>query len=357
MSVLTKAADSAALPSSSKTEGRAQAIGGVGFDWLLIILGMVFLGGLYLDGWAHNHGRVDTSFFTIWHAFFYSGFGLIALALSSTMIINRLRGYRGQALLPKGYFLTALGLLIFAVGGIGDLIWHELFGIEKGLEALVSPTHLILGVGMGLIGTGPLRAAWHRPHPRGTWKTLGPAILSTMSMMSGFTFLLMYIHPILDFVPGPRLYSATGSVHQIAGFISLIVMAALLVGPVLLLMYRWVLPMGTLTIIWGINTILMVILDWKPSNVVAFTVAMFGASLLLDFIAQRLRPNHSRPGAFHLFAFLAPAILLSAYFATLTFTDGTQWSIHLLGGGIFMSSTAMWLLSHMIMPPPLPDFS
>jgi hypothetical protein len=52
-------------------------------------LATVFLGGLYLDGWAHQHGRVDASFFTPWHAFFYSGFLLAALLLAVMLVAAR----------------------------------------------------------------------------------------------------------------------------------------------------------------------------------------------------------------------------------------------------------------------------
>jgi hypothetical protein len=51
---------------------RTQALG-VRFDWLAIVASAWLLGGLYWDGWAHGYGLPD-SFWTIWHAAFYSGF-------------------------------------------------------------------------------------------------------------------------------------------------------------------------------------------------------------------------------------------------------------------------------------------
>jgi hypothetical protein len=47
--------------------------GGVRFDWVMAMLSAVFVGGPFLDGWAHTHGRVDQSFFTPGHAVFYAG--------------------------------------------------------------------------------------------------------------------------------------------------------------------------------------------------------------------------------------------------------------------------------------------
>jgi hypothetical protein len=34
------------------------------FDWAITTLCAAFVGGLFLDGWAHTHGRVDDSFLT-----------------------------------------------------------------------------------------------------------------------------------------------------------------------------------------------------------------------------------------------------------------------------------------------------
>jgi hypothetical protein len=41
------------------------------FDWAVTALSVWVVAGLYLDGWAHNHGKVDETFFTPWHAVLY----------------------------------------------------------------------------------------------------------------------------------------------------------------------------------------------------------------------------------------------------------------------------------------------
>src|SRR5262249_50761660 len=100
------------------------------FDWALSVLSAVFVGGLFLDGWAHAHGHVDQSFFTPWHAVFYAGYGATALALGAALVRNHARGHGWREAVPAGYGLSLLGALVFAVGGVGDLIWHTVFGIE-----------------------------------------------------------------------------------------------------------------------------------------------------------------------------------------------------------------------------------
>jgi hypothetical protein len=51
------------------------------FDWIATALAATFTGGVFLDGWAHTHGRVDDTFFTPWHAVLYAGFLAMALLL------------------------------------------------------------------------------------------------------------------------------------------------------------------------------------------------------------------------------------------------------------------------------------
>ena len=54
---------------------------GARFDWVATVLAAIFTGGVFLDGWAHTHGRVDDTFFTPWHAVLYAGFLAMALLL------------------------------------------------------------------------------------------------------------------------------------------------------------------------------------------------------------------------------------------------------------------------------------
>ena len=104
----------------AKDQGSASifegGIRGLRFDWLISVLNMIFLGGLYLDGWAHNHDRTDESFFTVWHAFFYSGFLLIALLLN--------RELRGKNIL-RAIMTLPLFATPVAMGYLGITIYYE----------------------------------------------------------------------------------------------------------------------------------------------------------------------------------------------------------------------------------------
>lgn len=332
---------------------RSTAVGGLVFDWLMAGLSAIFVVGLYLDGWAHNHGKVDQSFFTPWHAFFYAGFALAALVLLATGAVNWRRGWRGRVALPTGYGLALLGCAIFAAGGIGDLIWHTLFGIEEDFEALVSPTHLMLGAGLALVVSAPLRAAWQRPGGRG-WRQLGPALLSLCLLTAAFTFFMMFSHPLMSIIGGARHGHFNDDVGQMGGIVSLILTGGLLLGPLFVVLRRWRLPAGVLVLVWGANTVAMAILDWGLPYHATLTGVVVVAVIICDWLLQRAQSLLPALQGIRVFAFVAPALIFGAYFFALLLTEGSRWSIHLIGGAIVLPGIAGWLLSYVAWPPALP---
>jgi Tol biopolymer transport system component len=170
------------------------------FEWLMGVLAALLIGGLDLDIWAHSHGRVDQSFFTPWHAVLYGAMALNGIVLGFVMARNVLRnGYPWRRALPVGYGLSLIGVIAFAIGGGLDLAWHTLFGIEADIEALLSPTHLILATSAALILTGPLRSAAIRlpatTPPR--WRELGPAVLSVSAVFTLLGLFSQFAHPLI----------------------------------------------------------------------------------------------------------------------------------------------------------------
>jgi len=61
------------------------------FDWSIAVLSAWLVGGAFIDGWAHTHGKVDTTFFTRWHAAFYTGFLAVAGALIGALLHHTTR--------------------------------------------------------------------------------------------------------------------------------------------------------------------------------------------------------------------------------------------------------------------------
>src|SRR5256886_9646969 len=142
----------------SRASAHALANVGIRFDWL-VVAASTWLGfGLYWDGWAHGYSLPD-SFWTIWHAAFYSGFGACALVLLGAVVLAKPRAATWRAAIPAGYGYAVAGVFIFGAGGIFDMLWHSIFGIEFSTDALLSPTHLVLATGATLIAAGPFVAS------------------------------------------------------------------------------------------------------------------------------------------------------------------------------------------------------
>ena len=149
-------------------------------DSVTAVVGAWLTGGLFLDGWAHNNLPSLETFFTPWHALFYSGFAACAAWILYVALRDRVSGRSWRETVPPGYALSLVGIFVFGISGIGDLTWHTIFGIERGIAALLSPTHLGLITGAFLVVTTPFRAAVADGLiPRsGGWRQLGPVVAS-----------------------------------------------------------------------------------------------------------------------------------------------------------------------------------
>lgn len=310
------------------------------WDMSVIALGGWLLGGLYIDQWAHNYLTEIETFFTPWHAAFYSGFFAVGLFLVGHMVRHWRQGYPLRRALPQGYFLSLVGLFIFAVGGALDIVWHGLFGFEFAFEAVLSPPHLLLGVGMVLILAGPFRAAWARvPADGATWRTLTPAIVSILFVQSICMGITTQMHPFAVVLAG-----RTDVIAHVLGVASVIIQSALFMGPILLMARRWALPFGTVTFLFAANTLLLSFMHQQwPWLAVAVV-----AGLAADGLLRLLRVTPARRGALRLFAILTPIILFGLYFGVIAATGGLAWSVHLTTGAVSLGAVVSLFLAYFL---------
>jgi hypothetical protein len=325
------------------------------YDWTVVLLSFWFLGGLILDGWAHNHIPELESFFTPWHAVFYSGFLAVAGFLMATLVRNHAKGYPWRHAMPPGYERSCLGVLIFMAGGVGDMIWHVLFGIEVDVEALLSPTHLIMAVGATLIMGAPFRAGWHRltdqNDPAPGWLALLPQLLSLTFLWSLWSFLTQFAHPLVDPLaaagyrpPGPRGLMMLRASLGIAGFL---LQTGLMLGLVLFTVRRWTLPLGSLALVFGLNATFMSFMHDQYRFIPAAALAGFAADLLVRW----LKPSTERSGSLRWFAIAVPVLYYVFYYVAIIVTQGIEWSVHLWTGSIAFSGFVGLLLSYLLIPP------
>lgn len=308
------------------------------FDWAMLALSTWFLGGLYLDGWAHSHGKVDSTFFTPWHAVFYSGFVAMAILLGLPVAQGILQGRSWRESLPRGYGLAVIGAPLFALGGVGDLIWHSLFGIERGIDALLSPTHLLLAASMGLIFSGLFQATAQQAS---AGRIPLPALLALCYVLAVATFITEFAHPFVYILAREARY---GDVGRALGVASIMLQSALLIGTILIALRRWHLPPGTLTFLFTFNAALMTVFEDHHWVIVVAACA----GLCADLLVQVLRPSPERPWALRLFASVVPALLYLFYFVGVMRTGHNFWSIHLWVGSVVMAAVIGLLISLLV---------
>ena len=321
------------------------------FDWWMTLFSGWLLIGLYLDGWAHRHLRDLDTFFTPWHGVLYSGFLAAAGFLALTLFRNRRPGDAWSRALPPGYGLSLVGVAIFIGGGVGDLIWHTVLGIEADLEALLSPTHLTLAVGGVLVGSGPFRAEWRRVRPTSTPSLvqLAPMLLSLTFFLSVLTFFTQFAHPFVHLWPAGA--PPQGQFFpQALGLVGILLQTALLMGALLLAVSRWTLPFGSLLLVLTLNSALMSVLEAQYDLI---AVGLLGG-LAGDVLLKWLKPSVTRPARFRLFACAVPMVLYGLYFVVLAVTSGVWWSIPFWSGAIVLAGIVGWLLSVLMIPPRRP---
>ena len=244
-------------------------------DWIGAGTALWFVFGAYIDARAHILVPELETFFTPWHFVFYSGgMAILGVTLVSTWLHYR-SGFdkeNGSLLTfwkaaPPGYGGVLPGGFIFFLSGIGDLLWHEAFGLEVGIEPLLSPTHLGLAIGGGMMVLGPYRAAL-------TSKVAGlqdqldwPALISITMVFSMVVFFLQYAIPLA----GGFAWVFTGETDhaQSFGAAKMVIHTGMLLGMLIYLDQRWILRrnMGLGMMLFHGALISLIMIGNQPSMV------------------------------------------------------------------------------------------
>ncbi len=154
------------------------------------------IAGLFIDGWAHRNDKPET-FFTPWHGILYSGFIASSVWMLRVLRSHQKPGTAWRDSIPVGYGLRSIGVAVFGAGAMADLVWHQVFGIEADIEALLSPTHLVLLTGGLLMAAGPIASTLRREADRQqpTWASAGPVVGTVAFVLALLQFFVMYASP------------------------------------------------------------------------------------------------------------------------------------------------------------------
>lgn len=318
-------------------------------DGLVALTSAWLVAGAWIDAWYHHRSEIE-SFFTPAHAVLYAGY----VAAAATLLLASVRLDAGRLRVdPRpGYRGALIGVALFVLGGIADSIWHAILGIEEDVDALVSPTHLVLGVAAALIASGPIVAAWSRmgraTQSHGRPSLPWPAVISLALLTSMAGFFTAYASPFgLPLAAGGRAAGimdlgvqqgvedvvASPLLGQALGVASILLLSAIVVSAVLVAAVPWRAPGGSLTVTLGVG----VGTSALPHESIIFLLAAIVAGVAVDGLVRALRPTHDRPSAVGWLGVLSPAFLVALYFAAIGLTVGIAWPVELWTGSIVLA--------------------
>jgi len=330
-----------------------------------VALGLWFVVGLLLDVWAHNNLRGLESFFTPWHAVFYSGFA--ATATWMCWLVWRGRDTHGltRAAVPVGYGAGIVALPMFALAGVADLVWHTVFGVEQSLRILFSPSHLALITAMVLIVTSPLRSAWANADlpTRPRLRRLVPAIVG---LSFGATLVMLLLQYANALVWSPRAIvvalsnpldgtvELTANPAELASAVA--VTNVVLLAPLLILARRWSPPPGTATILF--TTLGALAAAITAFDNVAIVAGVIVSGIVADLLLAWLRPGASDGGprpnhraAYLAFAGLTPLVFWALYLAAASWETGRLPAVAEYWTGLPVAAGLMGVLLAVIAAP------
>jgi hypothetical protein len=306
--------------------------------WTLVGASLWLVIGLQLDAYAHATTPELETFWTPWHGVLYSGIaacGFTLLWLLRPRLPRVLTYRRLRHDTPSALRLPVVGMAMLLVGGAIDTLWHNLFGIEKGLEIFFSPSHFLIIGGMTLVASGPgLMLA--SESPARTLSARDAAMVTVSALLAVLPLHIYSLHanalaaPLLGTGDDPmRTFSLDGQmVHGYFGS------TVLLLLPLLILGRRWRLPVGVPTLLVGLPGLLLMLMFGDPGEQwLPLTVGIAGAAAeVLARSANRIAAGLSAETRWLLMGFLSPAVVWGAVLLVGNAVVGVGWNLHIVTG-------------------------
>lgn len=322
-------------------------------DLISALIGLWIVTGIYIDGWAHvNLIDAIETFFTPWHATFYSG--LVAFVIWIAVLCLRLRQSGDSALqvlkkLPVGYQSGLAGAAIFATGGAIDMFWHELIGIEKSIDALLSPPHLVLLTGVLLMAT----TAWRSQRATSTRATV-PELISLTSVVAISAFFVNYLAPFGWAAP-LLAYVENENEGTVATWIGgLIVFSVLFLVPLLWQLRDGRFRPGTLTaftLAVGLGVIYAMSEGWDKGLLLAGLIGSLAGAITVDVLLAQpgwRAWRYGLPAMMGLTSFL----VWTGQFIGYALAQPVLWPVTLWGGALIIAAGTGAALGAVAWHPP-----
>ncbi|WP_116996667.1 hypothetical protein [Desertimonas flava] len=357
-------------------------------DVVTVGIGAIGAAAMYWDSWRHNGKAIASDgFWSPPHILLYVALGAVGYWIGLIVLRRQQPGFKALnlAAIPRGYGIGMVGLALAGVGGIGDYIWHAIFGFEDQVNAFWSPPHQLLFLGGTLVVTAPLVSSWYRHDGPLDARSAVPVVGSLALIMSTATYALTHLSPLWNnLAPTPAFqqqltrfddaYPAgdlgPGHVgldvavrnlgdssfpyyfhtlnHSVASFLLL---SITLVAPVLFLVRRWSPPPGAVAVIFGLYGLVASIpTEFRDIELVAGLVV---AGAVIDVLIARLQPAlPSRPWQFRAIGALVPPLSIGGYLLALEVLGaGLAWGIS-IWLGVMITAGIIGLGLACLMAPP-----
>jgi hypothetical protein len=318
----------AATPAPSAVTSRVAT---ARFEAVYVALCAAIVLGGYIDGWAHRHlASTLETFFTPWHALLYGAYGATAVALFAAILAGRSTAGSWRAAIPTGYGWAVVGALAVGVGGFLDLAWHAMFGIEVSVEALLSPTHLLLAGGFVLMFAAPMRAHLASHATQTSW----PAAAALALVVADLMFISQFVNPFAQYYPSYDVDSGL-----VPGIAAILVQSAVLAGGLVVLASLGRLRPGMAG--------LPIVLPTVGIAVIADTEIVIGAAVIAAAVLEILVARLAGRVTARDLSWIVPltlAILWAAYEGILGLAFGLNWSAHVWAGAIALGAITGWLV-------------
>jgi hypothetical protein len=305
--------------------GRTKPRSTPAFDLTFAVVTVLAILGLWLDIWSHVTYGADQSIFSEYHLLFYTATVMAGLFLAYTGVTNLVVGYRWTDALPVGYSLSLAGIIFFGIDGVIDLTSHAIWGFEVGLEALNSPTHILLFLGIFVFASGPIRAEVARQR-RGeplTFVRLVPFVLSVVATLSAITFPTFLYLPLVGKPSALQIQRVDQGATL--GVLGVFLETAITMGVLLWIVRRVSLPPGSLTLIFGLYCLLTML----ATRIAIFLPIWLIVGALSDVALVVLKPSSGATWRFRAFATVVPLLMWSVYYTFFIVTG--------IGGGVWFT--------------------
>ncbi|MEO6913855.1 MAG: hypothetical protein ABI182_07540 [Candidatus Baltobacteraceae bacterium] len=324
-------------------------------DYAISLVGLWLVGGLSIDAWSHGHVSVE-SFFTPYHATFYSAIVAAFVILGYTLVRNHRAGYSWRDAVPAAYRFTLAGVILFFFAGIGDMCWHIFLGVEEGIDSLLSPTHQTLGFAILLIASGPVRSALERGRSRVSFGRQLPLILSLASWLGLIHFGTAYaidpgawrVHAPIPLLTGSHVVFTILAVTYYKlgyGVLVIIFWSFLIAGLGRFAASRLALVPGALTMLFVIGNSMTAAAFTNDSPLLLITVICSAFCGIVGDLLVRYANPQVGDGAAMLFTIALPVSYFAAYFLCTWIEGGIWWDWNVVLASIGWAAAAGFGLS------------